>query len=226
MSSNLRLITQSKMLFGLTQEAGMLVSILKILNWNDSLMKYGVGNNNWLSDKEIFEDRHLCITIYLYHHFWVGMRSTQMSESVHIFFNKFITRNSSLIQFVKQYDSCLESREQRERIRCSRFLYCHTIMCILTRSSGKVQAQFRGKVNYTTRSTESSLGFTAYKVVEQVSNSIFNKFVVIYDAISWEVKCQCLLFEFRGILCRHSQSVLRFEGVDKVAPRYILEDGV
>ncbi|RYR01988.1 hypothetical protein Ahy_B06g080846 [Arachis hypogaea] len=36
-------------------------------------------------------------------------------------------------------------------------------------------------------------------------------------------KCQCLLFESRGILCRHSLSVLSFEQVDKVAPKYILE---
>ncbi|RYQ84802.1 hypothetical protein Ahy_B10g104277 [Arachis hypogaea] len=66
-------------------------------------------------------------------------------------------------------------------------------------------------------------GFTAYEVVEQVSNSTFNKFVVTCDAISREVKCQCLLFESRGILCRHSLSALSFERVDKVAPKYILE---
>ncbi|RYR35656.1 hypothetical protein Ahy_A10g050788 [Arachis hypogaea] len=34
---------------------------------------------------------------------------------------------------------------------------------------------------------------------------------------------QCLLFESRGILCRHSLSVLSFERVDNVAPKYILE---
>ncbi|RYR50925.1 hypothetical protein Ahy_A06g025956 [Arachis hypogaea] len=65
----------------------------------------------------------------------------------------------------------------------------------------KVQAQFRGKV----------------------TNSTFKKFVVTYDGISGEVKCRCLLFESRGILCRRSLSVLSFERVNKVAPRYILE---
>ncbi|RYR72437.1 hypothetical protein Ahy_A02g006657 [Arachis hypogaea] len=38
-----------------------------------------------------------------------------------------------------------------------------------------------------------------------------------------KVKCQCLLFESRGILCRHSLSALSFERVDKVTPKYILE---
>ncbi|RYR62604.1 hypothetical protein Ahy_A04g020313 [Arachis hypogaea] len=78
----------------------------------------------------------------------------------------------------------------------------------------KVQAHFRGKVNYITRLTESILGFTAYEVVEQVSNSKFNKFVVTYDAISHESS---------GILCHHFLSVLSFGRMDKVASRYILE---
>ncbi|RYR78542.1 hypothetical protein Ahy_A01g003367 [Arachis hypogaea] len=60
---------------------------------------------------KLYEDRHIWIPIYLNHHFWVGMRSTQRSEIMHTFFNKFIIRNSSLIQFVKQYDNCLGSRE-------------------------------------------------------------------------------------------------------------------
>ncbi|RYR39078.1 hypothetical protein Ahy_A09g044506 [Arachis hypogaea] len=87
----------------------------------------------------------------------------------------------------------------------------------------EVQAQFRGKVNCITRSMHSTLGFTTYEVIEQVSNSTFNKFFVTYDIVSREVKCQCLLFESRGILCCHSLSILSFERVDNVAPKYILE---
>ncbi|KAL4391050.1 hypothetical protein AHAS_Ahas03G0206300 [Arachis hypogaea] len=33
---------------------------------------------------ELFEDRHLWIPFHLDHHFWVRMRSTQRSESMHI----------------------------------------------------------------------------------------------------------------------------------------------
>ncbi|RYQ98901.1 hypothetical protein Ahy_B07g086725 [Arachis hypogaea] len=85
----------------------------------------------------------------------------------------------------------------------------------------EVQAQLRGKVNCITRSIHSTLGFTTYEVIEQVSNS--TKFVVTYDAVSRDVKCHCLLFESRGILCRHPLSVLSFERVDNVALKYILE---
>ncbi|RYQ85609.1 hypothetical protein Ahy_B10g105174 isoform B [Arachis hypogaea] len=148
------------------------------------------------------------------------MKSTQRSES-------FITRNSSLIQFVKQYDNCLGSREQAERE--SDAADFHTVIPCATKSSiedqfqdvythqkfREVQAQFRGKANYITRLTNSALGYSVYEVGEQVSSSIFNKFVVTYDSVAAEVKCQCLLFESRGILCRHALSVLSFERVKR-----------
>ncbi|QHO01558.1 Protein FAR-RED ELONGATED HYPOCOTYL [Arachis hypogaea] len=184
---------------------------------------------------ELYEDRHIWIPVYLDHHFWAGMRSTQRSESIHSFFNKFITWNSSLRQFVKQYDNCLESREQKEREFDA--AYFHIVILCATKSGIEVQfqhvsthekfrevhAQFRGKVNCITRSMHSTIGFITYEVIEQVSNSTFNKFVVTYDAVSRDVKCHYLLFESRGILCRHSLSVLSFEQVDNVAPKYILE---
>ncbi|RYR19303.1 hypothetical protein Ahy_B03g064057 [Arachis hypogaea] len=186
-------------------------------------------------EADLYEDRHIWVPIYLDHHLWAEMRSTKRSESMHSFFNKFITRNSSLIQFVKQYDNCLGSREQKERE--SDAADFHTVIPCATKSSieaqfqhvythqkfRKVQAQFRGKVNCITRLTNSALGYSVYKVGEQVSSSIFNKFVVTYDSVAAQVKCQCLLFESRGILCRHALSVLSFERVTQVSPRYILE---
>ncbi|RYR35977.1 hypothetical protein Ahy_A10g051051 [Arachis hypogaea] len=82
------------------------------------------------------------------------------------------SHSKELIQFVKQYDNCLESREQAER---------------------------------------------------ESYAADFHTFVVTYDSVAAEVKCQCLLFESRGILCRHALSVLSFEQVSQVSPRYILE---
>ncbi|RYQ88310.1 hypothetical protein Ahy_B09g095574 isoform A [Arachis hypogaea] len=202
-------------------------------NWNDFLLNFGLADNKWLSD--LYEDCHIWVPIYLDHHFWAGMRSTQRSESMHSFFNKYITRNSSLIQFVKQYDNCLGSREQAERE--SDAADFHTVIPCATKSSieaqfqdaythakfREVQAQFRGKTNCITRLKNSALGYSVYEVGEQVSSSIFNKFVVTYDSVAAEVKCQCLLFESRGILCRHALSVLSFEQVSQLSPRYILE---
>ncbi|RYR21407.1 hypothetical protein Ahy_B03g066684 [Arachis hypogaea] len=202
-------------------------------NLNDFLLKYGLVDNKWLSD--LYEDRHIWVPIYLDHHFWAGKRNTQRSEGMHSFFNKFITQNRSLIQFVKQYDNCLRSREQAERE--SDAADFHTVILYATKSSieaqfqhvythqkfREVQTQFRGKANCLTRLTNSALGYSVYKVGEQISSSIFNKFVVTYDSVAAQVKCQCLLFESRGILCHHVLSVLSFKRVTQVSSRYILE---
>ncbi|RYR12187.1 hypothetical protein Ahy_B04g069726 [Arachis hypogaea] len=201
-------------------------------NWNDFLLNFACV---WVYYADLYEDRHIWVPIYLDHHFWAGMRSTQRSESMHSFFNKYITRNSSLIQFVKQYDNCLGSREQAERESDAADFHmlipCATKSCIEAQFQDaythakfrEVQAQFRGKANCITRLKNSALGYSVYDVGEQVSSSIFNKFVVTYDSVAAEVKCQCLLFESRGILCRHALSVLSFEPVSQVSPRYILE---
>ncbi|RYQ97678.1 hypothetical protein Ahy_B08g093757 [Arachis hypogaea] len=154
----------------------------------------------------LYEDRLIWVPIYLDHHFWAGMRSTQRSESMHSFFNKFITRNSSLIQFVKQCDNCLGSREQREReFDAADF---HTVIPYATKSS--IKAQF-------------NMCYSVYEVGEQVFSSIFNKFVVTYDLEAAQVKCQCLLFESRGILCRHALSVLSFERIKSSHDEPLLE---
>ncbi|RYR37776.1 hypothetical protein Ahy_A09g042664 [Arachis hypogaea] len=128
-----------------------------------------------------------------------------------------------------------QQREQAERE--SDAADFHTVIPCATKSSieaqfqdvythqkfREVQAQFRGKVNCITRLTNSALGYSVYEVGEQVSSSIFNKFVVTYDSVAAEVKCQCLLFESIGLLCHHALSVLSFEQVSQVSPRYIME---
>ncbi|QHO35454.1 Protein FAR-RED ELONGATED HYPOCOTYL [Arachis hypogaea] len=154
---------------------------------------------------------------------------------MHLFVNKFITRNNSLIQFVKQYDNCLRSSEQRERESDAADFYM-VIPCV-TKSSieaqfqhvythqkfRKVQAQFRGKVNCFTRLMNSALDYSVYEVGEQIFSSTFNNFAVTYDSVAAQVKCQCLLFESRGTLCRHALGLLSFERVTQVSLRYILE---
>ncbi|RYR24671.1 hypothetical protein Ahy_B02g058186 [Arachis hypogaea] len=152
----------------------------------------------------------------------------------------YITREvrNELERFSAEFWSCGQQvafREQAERE--SDAADFHTVIPCATKSSieaqfqdaythakfRKVQAQFRRKANCITRLKNSALGYSIYEVGEQVSSSIFNKFAVTYDSVAAEVKCQCLLFESRGILCRHALSVLSFEQVSQVSPRYILE---
>ncbi|RYQ91380.1 hypothetical protein Ahy_B09g097269 isoform A [Arachis hypogaea] len=104
-------------------------------------------------------------------------------------------------------------REQAERE--SDAVDFHTVIPCATKSS--IEAQFQDAY------THQKFREVQAQFREQVSSSIFNKFVVTYDSVVAEVKCQYLLFESRGILCRHALSILSFEQVSQVSPRYILE---
>jgi len=42
------------------------------------------------------------------------------------------------------------------------------------------------------------------------------------DSVTTNIECSCLLFEFRGILCRHSFLVLGQEDIKCVADKYVL----
>ncbi|RYR43458.1 hypothetical protein Ahy_A08g039866 [Arachis hypogaea] len=208
--------------FRVEQGAGLLVSISEMLfhsipptiqtesfdrNWNDFLMKYGLGDNKWLSDNT--KVYIACFWVYLSSDLGVFWRAFRRP----LFMNSSLSRSPLLGRDEKHTK---EREEQRERKSDAADFY--TIIPCATKSSieaqfqhvythekfTEVRAQFRGKVNCITRSKHSALGYT---------------FVVTYDTVAAEVKCQCLLFELRGILFRHALSVLSFERVNKVLPR-------
>ncbi|RYR26891.1 hypothetical protein Ahy_B02g061197 [Arachis hypogaea] len=86
------------------------------------------------------------------------------------------------------------SREQREKeFDAADF---HTVILCTTKSA--IEAQFQHVYTH-------------------------EKFREVQAQFRGKVKCQCFLFKSRGILCRYSLSVLSFERVDNVAPKYILE---
>ncbi|MED6135819.1 hypothetical protein PIB30_050183 [Stylosanthes scabra] len=102
---------------------------------------------------------------------------------MHAFFNKFITRKSSLVQLVKQYDNCLHSKEQKERE--ANAADAHSVIPYATNSSieaqfqhvytqakfKEVQAQFREKVNCTATEMHRVFGIVCYEISEQISRA-------------------------------------------------------
>jgi hypothetical protein len=68
---------------------------------------------------------------------------------------------------------------------------------------------------------------STYQVVETCQsheNHMIDKtFIVFFNDDEFEVKCTCAMFEFRGILCKHSISVLVTKKVTMLLPRYILD---
>ncbi|RYR77493.1 hypothetical protein Ahy_A01g001983 [Arachis hypogaea] len=136
-------------------------------------------NQNFFFELELKVDLSIKIA------FWADARSRTACEYFGdvILFDTIYNTNSMILEITSGFQSFS---------KIVIFVYTHE-------KFRKVQVQFRGKVNCITRSMHYALGYTIYEVVKQVSNSMFNKFVITYDRVSFEVKCQCLLFESRGI---------------------------
>ncbi|GER44951.1 FAR1-related protein, partial [Striga asiatica] len=89
----------------------------------------------------------------------------------------------------------------------------------------EIQAEFVGKVYCDLISSSEGCFGTTYEVREDLFCGHQRKkksFFVSFNRDKCEVVCSCHLFEFRGILCRHSIAVLIRNDVSRLPDRYIL----
>ncbi|RYR73052.1 hypothetical protein Ahy_A02g007334 [Arachis hypogaea] len=126
----------------------------------------------------------------------------------------------SICEIIRQLSS--KQRAKNERIRRCRFLHRDIVRNKISNRGSVSACIYPREVQGSSRTIQRK-GELHHKISEFHPNFTFNKFFVTYDAVSREVKCQCLLFESRAILCHHSLSFLSFEPVDNMAPKYILE---
>ncbi|XP_059454966.1 protein FAR1-RELATED SEQUENCE 1-like [Corylus avellana] len=87
----------------------------------------------------------------------------------------------------------------------------------------EVQAEFKQRSNVNNCLLKSEGAIFTYQVIETNGNCMMNKtFSVFFNTDEFEVKCTCALFEVKGIICRHSISILLTSGVTTLPPKYIL----
>ncbi|BAT96509.1 hypothetical protein VIGAN_08346100 [Vigna angularis var. angularis] len=90
----------------------------------------------------------------------------------------------------------------------------------------EVQTEFRSRMNCFIKDTLKEDLWNTYTVKEErmwEGNRVPDKFYKVqFDPITQTTTCSCHLFEFRGIICRHSQLVFGQEDVYSVPSQYIL----
>jgi hypothetical protein len=179
------------------------------------------------------------VPAYMKDTFWVGMKTTQRSESMNAFFDGFVHSQTTLKEFVDQFDSALRKMVERETQSDFDSFNC-TIPCIsvfflekqfqnvYTNAKFKeVQRQFGKLMKCNNSHLKSEGAVSTYQVIESISllgNRMINKiFGVFFNEDEFDVKCTYAMFELKGILCRHSISVLLTKQVTMMSPRYILD---
>jgi len=203
--------------------------------WCSFIEKFELQGNHWLSG--LYNERHRWVPTLLRKYFWVGMSTTQRSESIHAFFDGYINSTTSLNQFVKQYDNVIRSREEKEFeedfTSMNTTISCGSNSSIEKQFQGQythdkfkeLQVEFRSKMNCASSLNIVEGCFATYHVLEDVLVGDRTKqhvFKVVFNRENHDVSCECSLFEFRGILCRHVLCVCAQERVKNVPEKYVL----
>ncbi|KAI5388572.1 hypothetical protein KIW84_074311 [Lathyrus oleraceus] len=171
-------------------------------------------------------------------YFWAGMSTTQRSESIHAFFDGYINSTTSLNQFVKQYDNALRSQAEKE-FEADFNSTDTTIPCGSNSSIEKqfqseftnakfkeIQVEFRSKMNCSASLNSMEDCFATYHVLEEILVGDIRKervLKVVLNKENHDFKCECSLFEFRGIVCRHVLSVCSQERIVSLPEKYVLK---
>ncbi|XP_027938550.1 protein FAR1-RELATED SEQUENCE 6-like [Vigna unguiculata] len=204
--------------------------------WKRIVEDFGLKDNKWL--KELFLERHRWAPSFVRGGFWAGMCTNPQSESRHAIFDGFINQQTTLKQFVDQYNNALQYKAEKEYIAdihsSSNSQTCVTKSPLERQFQSaythakflEVQREFVGKADCNVFVACEDGSICRYNVIEDMITEDKPKesvVEVIYNREDCDIKCNCRLFELRGILCRHSLAVLSQERVKEVPCKYILD---
>lgn len=202
-------------------------------SWERVVKEFDLCDNPWLSS--LYDDRQRWVPAFLKDAFWAGMSTTQRDESVTPFFNGRVNSKTTLKQFIEEYDKALRNKVEKEHLadfQCfSTWIPCVTLFEVekqfqvaYTNTKFKeFQKELTGKLYCEVSSVDDKDGkFDVSEVVFVGEKRKQIRFSVHFNAENREVQCTCGLFEFKGILCKHSISVLMKMEIINVPEKYIL----
>ncbi|KAL2935471.1 Protein FAR-RED IMPAIRED RESPONSE 1 [Bienertia sinuspersici] len=213
-------------------------------NWTSVIMMYELQENQWLSG--LFDEREMWVPAYMRHLFWAGMKTTQRSESIHSFFDGYVSKTTRLCEFPQQYSYAMEVRANEEKeADANCWKYTRTLL-----TAFPFEAQFRdvytdakfkevqvqcSRVLYVTPLEKRVVGDNVVehlledivytrtkKKREEIATMKRRTYCVWFDIASHDSGCECKHFECYGIMCRHLIKVYYMYNVEHVPSKFIL----
>ncbi|CAH9142792.1 unnamed protein product [Cuscuta epithymum] len=201
------------------------------MRWWKMVTRFELQENEWI--RLLYEDRKNWVPIFMRGAFLAGMSTSQRSESPVSFFDKYIHKKISLKELVKQYGLILQNRHEEEAIadfdtlhkqpalkspspweKQMSTIYTHTIF-------KKFQVEVLGVVGCHPKREGGVNGANITFRVDDCEKD--DNFIVTWNEAKLDVSCSCLLFEYKGFLCRHAMIVLQMCGLSSIPSHYILK---
>ncbi|KAM5580821.1 hypothetical protein ABKV19_010166 [Rosa sericea] len=164
--------------------------------------------------------------------FFAGMSTTQRSESINSFFDKYVNKKTSLKEFVEQYKEAAQDSLEVE-VQAD-FNNLHKLPSLKSPSPFGYQMSKIYTLEIFKRFEEEVLGISACNPIKQKEDPMTmtfrvqdfgmkEEFIVAVDGSTGDVSCLCRLLEYKGFLCRHAMAILQNFGIFCIPDQYILQ---
>ncbi|XP_027125469.2 protein FAR1-RELATED SEQUENCE 6-like [Coffea arabica] len=205
--------------------------------WEDMMDRHGIRHHKWL--QTLYEDRKHWVPVYIKETFLAGMFPMKESERVTSPFEGYLSKDTSLKDFLNSYDQALKEIDQREvmadmesrnpcgMLKSTFYLELQLSKLYTSNIFMKFQEEVVGMLScFNPRQMSMDGSVISYLVTEHAevedNRRETRDFEVSYNTSDGEILCLCGLFSFKGYLCRHALCVLNQNGVEEIPPQYIL----
>ncbi|XBI86263.1 protein FAR1-RELATED SEQUENCE 6-like [Triticum dicoccoides] len=198
--------------------------------WKNLINRFSLQDNEWVIF--LYENRHLWVPSFLKDAFWAGL-SVNHRESPGAFFDGSVSHETTLVSFLSnymilvQYKYKMEQQDDFEsltsgRVLVSKFPMEEQISKLYTMNMFvKFQDELKSTLDCQVQQVSPS-SFVVIDLAEQGTGLVTRKYEVVHCMETNRMECNCGLFQFSGIVCRHALSVLKWQQVYDIPPCYVL----
>lgn len=198
--------------------------------WNNMLDAYGLWENEWLH--QMFKEREQWATAYGRHIFCADIRNVQLCESFTASLRKYLKFDFEVISFFKHLGKILNDWHYKElednydmsqrlpRVMGDVILLKHAREIYTPKIFELLQQEYETSLNILINQCTENGSMFEYKV------SIYGQqqeYRVRFNSSEDIVACDCMKFEFMGVLCCHALKVLDFRNIKMLPSQCILK---
>ncbi|KAJ3693401.1 hypothetical protein LUZ60_008881 [Juncus effusus] len=198
--------------------------------WTSMVEDEDLGQNEfWI--KNLYVIREQWVPIYVKRTFWAGMSTTQRSESMNAYFDKYVNSKTTFREFAVKYETAVLAKWEKEAAEdwrsSNRFPNMVSTMpferqfaqVYTFRVFNIFQEEVKALIPCHSELQQEDGTVSTYVVDEAHNGKTFHVGLCIVSNL---YHCTCKLFQFKGIVCRHGMAVYRQRGVAYIPEAYVV----
>ncbi|XP_020111700.1 protein FAR1-RELATED SEQUENCE 11 [Ananas comosus] len=195
------------------------------LGWQEMVDLYGLHANRHITN--LFTFRTFWALPYLRSHFFAGMTATGLSKSINAFIQRFLSAQTRLAHFIEQAAVAIDFRDQAGEQQAMQ----QNIQNICLKTGAPMEAHAASVLTpYAFSKLQEELVMaTHYASFQMEENCFLIRHHTKIDGgrkVLWApreevLSCSCHMFEFSGILCRHTLRVLSTLNCFQIPDRHL-----